>query len=293
MSSKGYHWYNNGKNEICSFECPFGWTRGRLQVSQETREKMRQSCWTTRVSKDELKKRNEKISTTIQSRTIEEKEKYSKKISASRVGKGLGIEPWNKGKIGVQTAWNKNIPISEETRQKLKDAYDKLSQEEKDRRNRIISESNKGKEPWNRGKHYNLDSETIRNMKIKEYETRKKNNSFIKSNLEDTFYKALLEVYDKDDIVRQYKEDRYPFACDFYIKSEDLFIELHGNWTHGGRPYDENDTSCQQQLKEWQEKAKTSDYYVNAIYTWTNLDVRKREYAKKNNLNYQVIYEFN
>ena len=292
MSSKGYHWYNNGQEELCALECPSGWNKGRLQTSQETREKMRQSCWTTKASKEELKKRNEKISTTIQSRTQEEKDAYSQKISKSRTGKGLGIEPWNKGKKGIQVAWNKNIPISEDARQRLKDAYNNLSQEEKSRRSKIISESNSGKEPWNKGKHYNLDCETIRNMKIKEYETKKKNNTFKTSSLEEIFYEALVDVYGQDDIIRQYKSEVYPFACDFYIKSEDKYIELHGNWTHGGRPYDENDVSCQLQLNEWREKAKTSDYYVNAIYTWTNLDVRKRDIAKKNNLNYEVIYEF-
>ena len=32
------------------------------------------------------------------------------------------------------------------------------------------------------------------------------------------------------------KYDRYPFACDFYISSLDLFIECNYHWTHGGKP---------------------------------------------------------
>ena len=34
------------------------------------------------------------------------------------------------------------------------------------------------------------------------------------------------------------KYDRYPFACDFYISSLDLFIECNYHWTHGGKPYE-------------------------------------------------------
>lgn len=42
--------------------------------------------------------------------------------------------PWNKGKTGVQVAWNKGISPSKETRHKQ-------------------SEANKGKTPWNKGKN--------------------------------------------------------------------------------------------------------------------------------------------
>ena len=40
------------------------------------------------------------------------------------------------------------------------------------------------------------------------------------------------------DVITQYKDDRYPFACDFYIPSLDLFIECNYHWTHGGKPYE-------------------------------------------------------
>lgn len=124
----------------------------------------------------------------------------------------------------------------------------------------------------------------------KEYLTKKKNNSFNSSNVEEDFYRALNEEYKSKTIYRNYKCDRYPFYCDFYIKEDDLFIELNAHWTHGGRPFDPNDSSCQEQLKQWQEKSKTSLFYKNAIETWTVRDVQKREIAKKNNLNYKTIY---
>lgn len=67
-------------------------------------------------------------------------------------------EPWNKGKTGVQTAWNKGISQSEATKQKIRDArsnqdmsYRKgvsLSAEQKSK----ISETLKGNVPWNKGR---------------------------------------------------------------------------------------------------------------------------------------------
>jgi very-short-patch-repair endonuclease len=86
----------------------------------------------------------------------------------------------------------------------------------------------------------------------------------------------------------QYKCDRYPFFCDFWIEDYDLFIEIQGNWTHGKHPYDEKvDFSI---IEQWSEKAKRSDYYNSAIETWTIRDVKKRNIAKQNNLNYLEIF---
>jgi len=92
-------------------------------------------------------------------------------------------------------------------------------------------------------------------------------------------------------IYRQYKDERYPFYCDFYIKEDDLFIELNAHWSHGGRPYDPHDEDCVKKLLEWQEKAKTSKFYENAIQTWTVRDVQKRKCAEENHLNYKAIYQ--
>ena len=119
----------------------------------------------------------------------------------------------------------------------------------------------------------------------------KVNNSFNRSKPEDLYYEYLLSIYDEDDIIRQYKSKAYPFNCDFYIKSEDLYIECNYSWTHGGHPYNPNSIKDNIKLANWSTKAWTSDYYKNAIYTWTGLDVRKQKMARRNNLNYKIIYE--
>ena len=99
------------------------------------------------------------------------------------------------------------------------------------------------------------------------------------------------------DTISQYREERYPFNCDFYIPSLDVFIEYNGSWTHGFHPYNPNNPEDLSIVNQWKLMAKEKEklnnkksFYSQAIYTWTNLDVRKREIAIKNNLNYYVFY---
>lgn len=123
------------------------------------------------------------------------------------------------------------------------------------------------------------------------YNTKKKNHTFKTSKPEDDFYFYLCDKYGVDDVIRQYNKDsRYPFNCDFYIKSKDLFIELNLTWTHGGMPFDENDEECIRKLIIWKEKSKTSSYYKNAIDVWTRLDAKKINMASQNGLNYVLFY---
>jgi len=102
------------------------------------------------------------------------------------------------------------------------------------------------------------------------------------SKSENKSYNVLKEKY--SDIIYQYKSDLYPFNCDFYIPSLNLYIECNYHWTHGGHPYNENNKKDQNQLKNWKEK--NTKFYNNAINTWTIRDVNKRNIAKQNNLNY-------
>ena len=139
------------------------------------------------------------------------------------------------------------------------------------------------------GHEYAAQSKEIQ-QKI--HETKKKNGTYGKSKEEDYVYSVLVDIYNKDNVKRQYKSDLYPFACDFYIISKDLYIEYNGMWTHGHTPYirsKENEI----QLEEWKQKAITSDFYKNAIVTWTVSDVKKRNTAKKNGLNYIELWDLN
>ena len=109
------------------------------------------------------------------------------------------------------------------------------------------------------------------------------------SSYEESFLNGLKNVFLESDFHREYNDDaRYPFKCDFYIKSLDLFIELNAHWTHGKHWFDENNEDDIKQLESWQQK--NIEFYQNAIETWTIRDVNKRKIAADNNLNYVVLW---
>lgn len=128
-------------------------------------------------------------------------------------------------------------------------------------------------------------------VQTKMWKSQKKNNSFRKSKIEDSSYVWLCEEYGVENIKRQYNKDsRYPWHCDFYIKSLDLFIEINGMWTHGPHPFDENNPEDLKLLEKWKAKVKTSKFYEKAIDGWTIRDILKRKTAKENNLKYIEIF---
>lgn len=114
---------------------------------------------------------------------------------------------------------------------------------------------------------------------------------FSSSSSEETLYILLLNCFDESDIIRQYMSDVYDYACDFYIKSRNMYVELNATWLHGGHWYDADSTYDNSVLLKWQKK--NTAYYDNAIATWTKRDVHKREMAKKNALNYVVLWDAN
>ena len=140
----------------------------------------------------------------------------------------------------------------------------------------------------------------VQNPKVlaKQWETKKIRGTFggPHSQQENRIYEVLCEKYGKDNIERQYKDDkRYPFYCDFYVKPLDLFIEYQGYFTHGTEPYDKDCVEHQNIVEELRR-----ENHFGAIETWTIKDVEKRNTAKKNNLNYvefftlkEAIYKIN
>ena len=122
--------------------------------------------------------------------------------------------------------------------------------------------------------------------KQKEFETKRKNKSFNVSKQEDSCYHMLHFIY--PHIIRQYRSDIYPFACDFYDPNSDTYFEFNGSWTHGGHWFDENNEEDLKRLEFM--KSKQTKYYGNAIETWTVRDVKKRKIAEENHLNYIVFW---
>lgn len=125
----------------------------------------------------------------------------------------------------------------------------------------------------------------------KQFESRKLNGTTNSSRYEEKLNAYLVSKYGEKDIFRNYNKDsRYPFHCDFYIKSLDCFIELNYNFTHGPAPFDSNNTGHLALLSKWQEKSIESNYYKNAITVWTITDKLKIETAIQNNINMLLFY---
>lgn len=160
--------------------------------------------------------------------------------------------------------------------------------------NRINSMIQKyGKENFTQTQQYkNLfkDKERTKKIQQKSYETKKKNGTLGTSNLEVECFN-LIKKYFKD-AVHHYKDSvRYPFNCDIYIPSQDLFIELNFFWTHGKEPFNENNLEHINIVREWQNK--NNKYFDSAIQSWTKSDPLKLQTFKKNNLNYKIFYNKN
>lgn len=300
----GKHWYTNGVIQIQREECPEGFRPGRLPVSDETRRKHSENNAWRNMTQNQIDAMIKKRCETVYNRSEEEKLAFSKKVSQARKGKGVGIEPWNKGKKGLQEAWNKGISPSEEVKEKIRKTKQNKSDEEKAAIEAKRRASRTYGEPWNKGKKMSDEqklkiSQTLLNkspeekqaIMEKQYNTKRQNNTFKTSEDEEIFYEKLLKVFTADDIIRQYKESRYPFRCDFYIKSLDVFIELNFTWTHGFKPFEGTEQDLEL-LEYWQKRSLELDskFYEDAINTWTKRDVRKFKTANKNKLKYLVYY---
>ena len=119
-------------------------------------------------------------------------------------------------------------------------------------------------------------------------ETIRNNNSYGLSKPEERTFEKLVEIFNIVD--REHREDRYPFSCDFYIPERDMFIEYNGFWTHHTHFYDETSEEDRNQVKLWKSKEEKSSWYKAAIDNWTVRDVKKRNTARDNNLNYVVFW---
>ena len=140
-----------------------------------------------------------------------------------------------------------------------------------------------------------LESFKLRKNEIqyKRDETKRKNKTFGSSIPEQKSYQLLLTKFDKNDIIRQYKDIRYPYNCDFYIISKDLFIECNYFWTHHDHFFNKDNQNDIEELNRMIEKSKNNSFYFGAITTWTERDLEKKETALKNKLNYLVFWNIN
>lgn len=246
---------------------------------------------------------------------------------------GKGKKSWNSGLKGCTVAWNKGQHISQETRDKISKRLTGRKLSEEHIKNRTIAQtgltrSQEFKESQrqqalghklseeakqkislkNKGKSHSCSEET--KLKISKHnsstefqehqrEVKTRNNSFNKSNGEDVANELLISHFGENNVIRHYTDERYPFECDFYIKSLDMFIELNYHFTHGPHPFNASNKADVDLLNKLKLKPQTrinskgkivKSFYAVEIDIWTDRDQKKIETAIKNNLNYKMFY---
>ena len=106
-------------------------------------------------------------------------------------------------------------------------------------------------------------------------------------------FQALVNKFGREDVFYQYgihpSDKRYPFNCDFYIKSLDLFIELNSHYSHHTHWFDPNDADDLLRQKNILTYGKKRS--KDLLRVWCSTDVQKRETAKNNGLNYLVFWD--
>ena len=184
----------------------------------------------------------------------------------------------------------------------LKEKYGVINQFQRENVKEKIKETclkKYGVEHYNKSKHFKQKMSIIassEDFQNKRNTTLKNNNTWSSSKDEEYIYNELIKYF--SNIYRQYKSELYPFNCDFYIPEIDTYIEYQGSDLHNFKPYDCNNINHQNeiiQLKEKSEKRKqitkkNKTRYDLRIETWSIRDVKKRNIAKENNLNYIELW---
>lgn len=137
--------------------------------------------------------------------------------------------------------------------------------------------------------HYHVDNAAQScDVQNKIQATKRQNGTFCSSIPEDKMYEILCDLFGASDIERQYQSSEYPFNCDFYVKSQNLYVELNAMWTHGGHWFGTYDDD-RSVLASWEERH--TSFYNGAVFVWSESDVAKREAARVAGLSYLVFWK--
>lgn len=204
-------------------------------------------------------------------RNYSQTEEYSRKVKDTLLQK-YGKESYfqtEEGKKRIREGWTQNYG-----------GVGFASQEFQNKHKQLMLEKH-GVENYAQSEEYHQRYPGILNKRLN---TMREHKTFRSSKMEKKLEAKLRELF--PDLKTQYKSELYPFKCDFYIPSLDLYIEYNGTWTHGYKFFDKNDENDIIRLNELKEKVEKSKFYTIAIEIWTVRDVLKLETAIKNNLNY-------
>lgn len=120
---------------------------------------------------------------------------------------------------------------------------------------------------------------------LKQWHKSKQTHNFKSTTDEEYVYTKLRTKF--NSIHRNWKTDKYPWYCDFYIEDNNTYIELNTGVFHYFEPF----KGTSKQLKTLEVlKQKNTEFWDRVIYIWTESDVEKRNLANKNKLHYLEFY---
>lgn len=247
------HWYTDNILEQCCEEGtqPEGWHRGRSQLTVQ-------------------KQLNTEMSKPKELREMQYKQRATTNIQANHKRSDESREKMRLAKIDF-IPWNKGLTKLTDSR--VARISDKVKAH-------MISYTQNKKE-----EDPTFYYEWRKQLRSKMHA----NNTCKASKPEDSLYIDLCQLYGKDDVIRHYYDSRYPYECDFYIKSQDKFIELNYHPSHNDHPFDSNNADDVAQLNALIND--NSSWSNMIIDVWTRRDVAKLNCAISNKLNYEIIYK--
>ena len=250
-------------------------------------EKHKQMCLIKYGLSHHWKSKNPKLNGRAKCKELYGNESFSKTKFFIETLEKTCLKKYGK-KYFTQTSEMKN-----KTKQTCLDKYGvefSFQSENNKNKSKITCLNKYGVEYFSQSKKYRdlyKNKEWVNNTQQKIYLKHKQNNSFNTSKPEDRCYELLKSKF--NDVIRNYSTDsRYPFNCDFYIPSKDLFIECHFHWTHGGTPFNKDNQKHLKQLEKW--RSKNTQFYKNAEKVWTERDPLKLKTFIDNKLNYKIFY---
>lgn len=251
------------------------------------------------------KGRTFKVNTWNKGKTKEEDPRIAQNVAnmaETRKRNGSYENPWNKDKTKETDPRLQVVSDKVRVAMQGKEPWNK-DQSLSDEHKANLSKAMKGKVPYNKGltkeTHDALRraSEKLKGhpcfvtdweaAKQKEYDTKKKNHSFNSSKPEQELISKLIAEYGEEDVIHPYRDERYPFNCDVYIKSQDLFIEFNGTVEHNGGPYDSTNPEHVKEAIHIEDRARDlgpNSRYWNILRWWTQIDPKNLKLFVKTNL---------
>ena len=287
-------YYTNGIREIRIADndmIPEGWYKGRVKSTITTLGKVRITNGVIEkfINKEDEIPKGWKVGRLPKFKSI-----------CGQLGKNNTNSLWiNNGKVEmklnsavVPEGFVKGrLPMKEEQKTKCSKSHlGKKHTEEARKKISLHSNNNREKAYKTIEEKYGSRKNYFQQIVSKVDKTKRINHTFNTSKPENNYYKQLCEKYTKSNVYRNYKSTSYPYRCDFYIKTKNLYIEINLHWTHGQHPFNQNNDEDIHTLEQWKEKAKTSQFYKQAIETWTTRDVEKLNCLRKNKLKFKIIY---